>query len=271
MDRMLKQLRRQDCSINQWLRPFAVLALCLLASWSRGQSADIPSAGAVLGLVLEKAKHEPANDRSFRSRYAFVRTRTTREIDSKGRVKKQQTKQGRNNPRIIPAAYDVPAGPPAPASARGKQQVPPKSQDQAFEKHEFQLDEELLGRFDIKVVQREQMNGRDTLVVEFKPANKKLPTRDLKDRFINKAAGKLWVDESDWFITKADLHLIDAVNVMGGLVGAVKKFNYAFDRERTEEGLWYTCSINWRLEGRELFSRKILEYEERRSEVRKVR
>jgi hypothetical protein len=144
-------------------------------------------------------------------------------------------------------------------------------QGDGFDKSEFALNEDLLSRFEFTIVGREQLHGRPSLQVDFKPAKKKLPCRELKDRFINKAAGTVWVDERDWTITKANVYLTDSVNVVGGLVGAVKKFTYAFDRECTDEGLWYTRNINWRLEGRELFSRKILEYEENRAEVKKVR
>src|SRR6267143_1364724 len=107
--------------MKQWVRILTVLALWLASAWGYGQSTDLPSTATVLERVREKAKHEPANDRSFRSRYAFVRTKTTRELDSKGRVKKQQTKESRNNPAIIPAAYNLPPGPPAPTPSRGKQ------------------------------------------------------------------------------------------------------------------------------------------------------
>jgi len=156
---------------------------------------------------------------------------------------------------------------PAAAPAEGEQ----KNQPKAFEKNEFVLNDDLLSRFDFKVIKREEVNQRSSVLLEFKPKSKDLPARSIKERFINKAAGKVWIDEHDWMLSKVDLYLTEPVNVVGGLVGAVKKFTYRFDRERTDDGLWYTTNIDWRLEGRELFSRKIMEYEERRSEVQKVR
>jgi hypothetical protein len=252
----------------------SVAALASFASPVFGQvtaplTKDLPSIETVLQHVRTMAPQEQSNDALFRSRYSFVRKRTTRELDAKGNIKKQQTKESRNNPPFKPASYHVPVQPAA-ANTNDVPKQPRKTEPRAFERNEFVLNEDLLSRFDFAVVGREQVNGRNAVVVQFKPKSKDLPTRNLKDRFINKAAGTVWVDEGDWLLAKVDLYLTESVNVIGGLVGAVKKFNYRFDRDRTSDGLWYTTKIDWRLEGRELFSRKILEYEERRSEVQKV-
>ena len=66
----------------------------------------------------------------------------------------------------------------------------------AFEKRDFTLNGDLLGRFQFTAAGREMVNGRPMLMLDFKPANKKLPERTLKDKFINKAAGRVWVDEA---------------------------------------------------------------------------
>ena len=67
---------------------------------------------------------------------------------------------------------------------------------------------------------------------------------------------------------KVDLHLTEPVNVIGGLVGAVRQCRYRFQRERTAEGLWFTKPVNWHLEGRQLFTSKIIDYDETRENVR---
>src|SRR5205823_5344564 len=90
----------------------------------------------------------------------------------------------------------------------------------AFEKRDFTLNDDLLGRFQFTLAGREMVNGRPMLILDFRPANKKLPERHIKDKFINKAAGRLWVDEADYVLAKADVHLTETVNVFGGLVGA---------------------------------------------------
>src|SRR3954469_4755168 len=264
----------------------AVTVLVLLpvggVSQTASSTGDLPSIETVLQHVRTMAPQERGNDAAFRSRYAFVRTRTTRELDSDGKIKKEKTKESRNNPGPVPnpnpgptvrqIAYQVPVqesaaaehGTAAPATS---QQNPPK----AFDKNEFVLNDDLINRFDFRVVGRDRLsNNRNAVKLQFAPKSKDLPTRNFKDRFINKAAGTVWIDEGDWLLAKVDLYLTEGVNVAGGLVGAVKKFNYRFDRDRTSDGLWYTTQVDWHLEGRELFSRKILEYEEHRSDIKKV-
>ena len=59
------------------------------------------------------------------------------------------------------------------------------------------------------------------------PLNDHLPVNQFADKFINKAAGRVWIDEEDYAIAQAQLHLTEQVNVLGGIVGAVWKFTYA--------------------------------------------
>jgi hypothetical protein len=224
----------------------------------------------VLSNVCRVATQEQANERTFKSRYSFLRTRTTREFDGKGCVVKETTKKNPNNPPLSPASYVVPSSRLA-VSTNASGATTVKTGGQGFEKSDFVLNDELFNRFDFTIVRREQIDGRNTLLVEFKPANKKLPSHSLKDRFLAKTAGKVWVDESDWNLARGDFNLMEKVNVVGGLVGAVKNFNYRFDRQRTEDGLWFTRKVHWRLEGRELFSGKVIEYDENRTDVKRVR
>jgi hypothetical protein len=273
--------------MRRYWRCLLALATLILPASAPAQETNLPTAASILQKVLETSKHEHANDRSFRTSYSYLRTRTNRELDSKGQVKKEETKQSRNNPVVRSVSFVQPAPVVAglvqtnadaqsPRAAVRRPEARPvaatqNGQNRAFEKSDFILNEDLLNRFDFTLLKREALNGRDALLIDFKPADKKLPNRNFKDRFINKAAGTIWVDEGDYMLAKIDLHLTDSVNVVGGLVGAVKKLNYSFVRERTEDGLWYPKDVRWRMEGRELLSRKILEFEETRSEVKKVK
>jgi hypothetical protein len=66
------------------------------------------------------------------------------------------------------------------------------------------------------------------------------------------------------------VHLTEKVNVVGGLVGSIWKFDYGFDRVRTADGLWFTHGVDWHLEGREVIVRRTVDYHEGKSEVRKA-
>ncbi|MGZ5543390.1 MAG: hypothetical protein ACXWIU_01845, partial [Limisphaerales bacterium] len=100
-------------------------------------------------------------------------------------------------------------------------------------------------------------------------ANKKLPNNNFKDRFINIAVGRIWVDEGDSALVKASLHLTEKVNVIGGVVGAVGKFTCTVDRERTADGLWFTRAMDWHLEGRAVLVRRTIDHHEEKTGVLK--
>jgi hypothetical protein len=66
------------------------------------------------------------------------------------------------------------------------------------------------------------------------------------------------------------LHLTEKVNVLGGVVGSVWKFTYAFTRVRTPEGYWFCRRMDWHLEGREVVFDRIVDYHERKLKEQKI-
>jgi len=194
--------------------------------------------------------------------------------NANGEVKKREEKKSSNIPRPALAVANVqpPVAKQTPPTPVRKDEPVSETHSnvrgKTFEKSDFALNGDMIKRFEFAVSGREVVNGRPALIVDFQPAKKKLPVRNLKDRFINKAAGRVWVDEADYVLVKADLHLSERVNVVGGLVGAVWKFTYGFLRDRTPDGLWFTRDANWHLEGRELFVRRTVDYHEERRGVR---
>jgi hypothetical protein len=236
-----------------------------------------PDLKALLPLVLERAKTEGQNDRMFKESYRYERTKVTEFRNAKGEVKTKMEKGGLHIPAALANTNELPISLPPVAgssaaddSSRPVSETHTKFKGKAFEKSDFPLTGEMLARFEYKMVGHENVNGRSAWVVDFKPAKGDLPEKSIKDKFINKAAGRVWVDAEDHAMVKADLFLSEPVNVAGGLVGAVKKFTCAILRERTPEGLWYVCDTNWHLEGREVFFRRIVDYHEESKDVQRV-
>jgi len=256
----------------------AVLLTAMMAvAASNDTGSPLPPVDDVVQRVLERAKTEKDREREFKARYHYVRSKATEFRNAKGELKQRKAKTGANHPTgaltadrqtrtaRVKTESDGGGNPSAPvtdthSNVRGR----------AFEESDFPLNDELLKRFQFTLAGREVLGGRPVLIVDFQPAKKKLPVRNLKDRFINKAAGRAWVDETDYALVKADLHLTERVNVVGGLVGAVWEFTFGFIRERTPDGLWFTRNANWHLEGREVFVRRKVDYHEERTDVRRV-
>lgn len=253
----------------------AVFFVCLasLAGLARAeQAAPLPAVDTVLKRVIEQVEREEENERLFKQTYSFQRSKVTEFKNGSGEVKKTESKLKVNDP-LKPKPAKVA---PKPMTGRNSRPDRPVTETQsnvrgkAFEKSDFPIGEDLIARFEFTLVRREVVNGRPAFVIDFEPTKKKVPENGLKEKFLNKAAGRVWVDEADSVPVKADLRLSAPVSVLGGLVGAVQKFTFSFTRQRTPEGIWFTLDSDWHLEGREVFFRRIVDYHEETKEVKCV-
>jgi hypothetical protein len=242
-----------------------------LAAQGNDVVAPLPPAGLVLQRVMEESSRESDLDHVFKQHYSYTRTRVTEYRNSDGDLKSRAEKTNESKPRTGTAAHPAqmtsrPTGArPAEATLEGQ-----NVRGKAFDRKDFLLNPGLLNRFQFTPAGREIINGRPALVVDFQPKSGILPEQSIKDRFINHAAGRVWVDEQDYALVKADLHLTQRVNVFGGLVGSVWKCTYSFERARTDDGLWFVRNVDWHLEGRAVIIRRIVDYHEEWTNVRKT-
>lgn len=246
----------------------ATLALPPLGFAATAPEKPLPTLEEIFPKVVERAKKEKDNERLFKENYFFVRSQVKDFKNSKGELKSREAKTVTNNPvvkRIVTAPVAPKSDKSQPVSethsnVRGKQ----------FEEKDFTVEGGLIKRFEFKLIGREMVNGRPTLVIDFQPAKGKQPERSIKEKFINKAAGRVWLDEEEYAVSKVAIHLTEQVNVLGGLVGAVWKFTYNFERSRIEEGLWFTRDEEWHVEGREVILQRIVDFHQQRKDVQKL-
>jgi hypothetical protein len=251
----------------------------LLLPWAVTASLDqpLPPVEEIVKRALERGELEPENERLFNERYYFVRSRQTTIRNSDGDIKKLKIRIGTNAPSILAStnsglAQPAAAAPPlhSPKQTSGAKAGASSGKPEKFEKEEhLKFGKELVKRYDFKLVGRVVTNGCSLLVVDFTPKNEKLPEKDLRDRVVNRMAGRLWLDEREFAVKCCDLRLTRKLAIVGGIVGEAHKFNYMFDRERTEDGLWYVRESKWQLEGRQVVVQREADYHETRTEVRK--
>ena len=173
----------------------------------------LPPLYAVIQRALARAAMEDENDREFNRSYHYERIRLTEYRNGKGELKKHEEKR---TPEGANKTNSVPATAPAPVE---KDDAPVSEthsniKGKAFAVKDYSLSN-LVSRFQFTLVGRETVNGRHA-GAGFSAGSKDLPVNSYKDHFINKAAGRVWVDEADYAIAKADLHLTQQVNVLGG-------------------------------------------------------
>ena len=262
------------------LLPLWLACACATGVSAAAPTNDVPPLAEILQRAIARADAENANDVQFSRHYHYVRTRVTEFRNDVGELKKRDARRSEEGvaldakmPPPLPAARtNPPARPPAPLKPVGKSASVSDTQSnvrgKAVEMADFSGS--FVDRFDFTLVGRATNNGRAMFVVDFQPKKTKLPERTFKDKFINKAAGRAWIDAEDAAVAKTEIRLTERVNVLGGLVGAVWKFNYAFDRTRTPEGWWYARQVDWHLEGREVFLNRLVDYHEQKTNVAKV-
>lgn len=251
-----------------------LLGVFLWPSVGAGEPAaePLPAPGEILRRVLDNLEREIANEKVFKQNYRYTRSRVREFRNPEGELRKTETKLRTNDPlAVVTAKAPARPRPRLPTHIDKITETETRVRGRVFEQSDFPLGEDLLQRFEFVVVGRERVNDRPAFVLDFRPARKRLPERGIKDRFINKTAGRAWVDEADAVLVKADLHLTEPISVLGGLVGAVKVFTFNFLRERTPEGLWFTRDSQWHLEGREVFIRRVVSNHEEIRDVQRVK
>lgn len=251
----------------RWL---VVLGLALLPMLGLTNSeTPLPNVEEVIKRAVERGKLEDENDAKFKQQYYYVRHRKTEIRNADGDIKKSKIRISTNAPVAVAAAPEPTVLADTIALNESKPAQTPEKMPRKLEKKQIELNLEMVKRFDFKLVGREQTNGCSLLVVDFVPKKTKLPEKGLQDRVVNRVAGRIWVDEREFAIKKCALNLTESISILGGIVGEAQKFHYTFDRERTEDGLWYVRESNWHLEGRQVVVHREADYQEQRTEVRK--
>ena len=72
------------------------------------------------------------------------------------------------------------------------------------------------------------------------------------DRLLNRISGTIWIDAEEFEVARADIQLRSEVNLLGGVIGSLKKLAYTMTRTRVADGVWFNTSSCGDFEGRKL-------------------
>lgn len=212
--------------------------------------AVLPNLEDLLPRLIERAATEPQRQQQFESAYAYVAVKITERRDAANRLRQREVEREEHDP----------LGPAADRKERGP----------GYRRKDFQTGGELFDRYRMEIIGAEEIDGRPAWILTFEPVDPPAPARNLKERFLNQIAGRAWIDQNDTALARLELHLTGPVNVVGGLVGAVKGCRVLLERARTPEGLWFDRHLAWRLEGRRLFATNVMLREETKENLRRV-
>ncbi len=117
------------------------------------------------------------------------------------------------------------------------------------------LTPELLDRFEFVVKERVTLNERPTLLLAFSPKKGKLPEKAIHDKFLNRMAGTVWLDEQDAEAAKLSVHLTETVSLgWFGLLGSLSQCELTLERKPMPGGVWVNTSQALRIQYRKLAS-----------------
>lgn len=223
-------------------------------------------------VVARAVNVEDKNDNLFDMSYQYTRIRTWEYRNRAGELTSREEKcsvENKAQRMAALAAANKPLPPPPIVKEEPASETHSNLRGKALKVKDYSIPN-IVKRFQFTLVGREMLNGRPALVVDFKPLNNHLPVNQFADQFINKAAGRAWIDEEDYAIAQAQLHLTEQVDVLCGIVGSVWKFDCQFTRLRTPEGFWFARRMDWHLEGREVVFNRVVDYHERKLDEQKI-
>src|ERR1700679_4119566 len=99
---------------------------------------------------------------------------------------------------------------------------------------------------------RVQLNGRDTIVVDY-TGDPKAKTKNRFDDVIRDMAGTAWVDEQDRILVKAQGHFLNNFKVGGGMVVSIQKgTSFAMEQRKVNDEVWLPAILEGQGQARAL-------------------
>jgi hypothetical protein len=109
---------------------------------------------------------------------------------------------------------------------------------------------ELIGRFVIRVVGEETVEGRPAYVLDFSPDPAAAPAKSIGDRALNSLAGRALIDAVDFQVRSVVAHLTKPVKVAGGIAVNVKEAEIVYTGQPLGGNLWFPCVVELRVTGK---------------------
>jgi hypothetical protein len=227
-----------------------------------GDTAPLPRADEVVRKIIEHAKAREL--RHAASAFRYSQHRVIEKFDEKGAVKEHEDRRYEVQPLdggSYTAWVEKNGRPLAGADLEEEQEKRRKFVERQKARNlgkgddeRVPLDADLFSRYLGEVVGREVINGRAAIVMKFAPKSRDLPIRRRQDYLLNHLAGKVWVDEQDYDIVKAEARLTERTHVFWGILGNIENADLYFEQMRTGDGVYLPQHLSFFFDGRKLFT-----------------
>jgi hypothetical protein len=216
-----------------------------------GPPANEPPIPEAAALMKEVKAHQEKMD-EVRENYTFHRIRKVDELDGKGTVKKTTIQErevfyvnGRQIGRLV-KRDEIPL---SEAEDKKEQERVRKLTTEFSEKPPafgrsggVNLINMILAVSEVSNPRRTQMNGRSTLIFDFK-GDPKADAHSMEEKGARKVEGTLWVDEADRQVAWLEVEFYDNFRIAGGLLASIQKGTIMkIEQSPIGEGLWMTTA-----------------------------
>jgi hypothetical protein len=100
--------------------------------------------------------------------------------------------------------------------------------------------DDLITQFDWSFEGSDNVNGRVCGVLSFRPKPGAVykGSDPSAEKFLRVVAGRVWVDDEEWVITRMEFRSTGSVKSLGGLFWTVHSFSVTEERKRLDDGVW---------------------------------
>lgn len=242
-----------------WWVAAGVLLLSVCASFSASVSPTELTGNEIAKRLVARA--QAANRAQKHQHYTYSKQTVSEHLDEQGRVKeRKETVAFYKGGSGLLLEVKLNGKPLKGEEFRKQEEVAAQNRqklnasksggrDDNWEKY---LTPELLTKYQFKLVDRTNYNGRSTYILAFEPLSRNLPVKQLSDKLANQVAGKVWVDAQEFEVARAEVNLLSEVNLWGGVLGSLKKLYFLVDRTRVDENIWFNRTTYGDFQGRKL-------------------
>jgi hypothetical protein len=245
---------------------FRLSAVCCgLAVWLALAGPAASRAGTTLTAddVVQKAvaRGQQAQQGSVPD-FTYRKLTLTEELDGDGKVKERREKvyaisyrDGLSHATLLQVNGHLPSDADLKKQSENEmniRQITGETKPAKGDNRENFLTSELVARFNFKLLGETNLNGRTAYQVSFQPKTPLPPARRVMDRVLNQISGTLWIDAEEFEVARAEVTLQSEVNLLGGIIGSLKKLSFTLERTRVADGVWFSTLSSGDFQGRKL-------------------
>jgi len=216
-----------------------------------------------------QVKQHLATDEERQSGYTFTERRTQQRLDASGRATDDSVKvfeiypglpgqdryrrlieeDGKRIPADVLAKQDAARRKDVEAYARTLTAGPERekavrSQEKDRKRYTAAVDD-VFRVYDIKVVRRETIDGRDTILATLTPKPDARPLTD-DGKMMRHFSARAWISESDYELARVEVEAIDTLSFGLGLLARVHKGTVAtYQRRKVNDEVWLPEKVTW--------------------------